>query len=425
MNTLTKQELSDNVFLTIFACALPVFVFASKVSADAIFSLTSLVFLFFIFKTKTYDWLKWPWVQAVFVFSFFGMVTAIFSPYPQEAFTQAFIYIRWPLTAIALIVTVFNYSKRLYQFEKTVFIVLSFLVIDGVFQFFMGFDIFGKPLVDNNVRMTGPFSKPFIGVYSFKMFFFAFLFVYMAVEKTNKNIIGLSVLVLSFNVFLLMTGERIIFLLSVLFFFIWLIGVCISYQALRKKMIPLAVAAFSIFSMIIAFNHAIFIKRVMPFIEAMKNFTNTTYGDIFHSAFQLWQLSPWVGIGTRMYNKVCVLKLGYTEDELLYQTVEGVCVRHPHNIYLEVLSQNGLLGLLIFLGVLFFIFKELLLKELWRKDFLMMLILSSSVLVIFWPLATSMSIFSNNYAGVVWLTIAWAIARARSAQKGLLVEDKL
>ena len=121
-----------------------------------------------------------------------------------------------------------------------------------------------------------------------------------------------------------------------------------------------------------------------------------------------------------MYNRVCVSKLGYPEDELLYKTVEGVCVRHPHNIYLEVLSQNGILGLLIFLMVLFFIFKELLSKKLWQKDFLMMVILFSSVFVIFWPFATSMSIFSNNYAGVVWLTIAWAIARARNLHKSLL-----
>ena len=425
MNTLTKQESSDNVFLSVFACALPIFVFASKVSADAIFSLSSLVFLFFIFKTKNYSWLKWPWVRAVFVFILFCMATAIFTPYPKEAFTQALIYIRWPLTAMALVVAVFNSSKRLYLFEKTVFIFLSFLVLDGLFQFFMGFDVFGRPLVDNNLRMTGPFSKPFIGVYSFKMFFFAFLLVYMMVKKTDLNIIALSLLVLFFNVFLLMTGERIIFLLSILFFIIWLASVCISYQALRKKMIPLAVAAFSILSMVIAFNHEIFIRRVMPFVEAIKNFTNTTYGDIFHSAFQLWQLSPVVGIGTRMYNKVCVSALGYTEDELLYQTVEGVCVRHPHNIYLEVLSQNGLLGLMLFLVVLFFIFKELLSKPLWQKDFLMMVILTSSVFVIFWPLATSMSIFSNNYAGVVWLTIAWAIARARNAQQDVLAEGKV
>ena len=419
MNALVKEESSSNIFLKVFACALPLFVFASKVSADAIFSLTCCVFLFYIFKVQCFQWLMWPWVRAVFLFILFGMVTAAFSPYPQEAFTQAFIYIRWPLTAVALVVTVFNCPNRLFLFEKTALLFLSFLVIDGVFQFFMGVDIFGRPLLEN-IRMTGPFPKAFIGVYSFKMFFFAYLFVYMMVKKTDKNIILLSLLILLFNVFLLMTGERIIFLLGLLFFSIWLIGVSVNYKTLRRKMIPLVIAAGSVFSMIIAINHEMFIKRVMPFIDAIKNFTDTTYGDIFHSAFQLWQLSPLVGIGTRMYNRVCVSKLGYPEDELLYKTVEGVCVRHPHNIYLEVLSQNGILGFLIFLMVLFFIFKELLSKKLWQKDFLMMVILFSSVFVIFWPFATSMSIFSNNYAGVVWLTIAWAIARARNLHKSLL-----
>ena len=199
--------------------------------------------------------------------------------------------IRDRLTAVALVVTVFNCPNRLFLFEKTALLFLSFLVIDGVFQFFMGVDIFGRPLLDN-IRMTGPFPKAFIGVYSFKMFFFAYLFVYMMVKKTDKNIILLSLLILLFNVFLLMTGERIIFLLGLLFFSIWLIGVSVNYKTLRRKMIPLVIAAGSVFSMIIAINHEMFIKRVMPFIDAIKNFTDTTYGDIFHSAFQLWQLSP-------------------------------------------------------------------------------------------------------------------------------------
>ena len=49
MNALVKEESSSNIFLKVFACALPLFVFASKVSADAIFSLTCCVFLFYIF----------------------------------------------------------------------------------------------------------------------------------------------------------------------------------------------------------------------------------------------------------------------------------------------------------------------------------------------------------------------------------------
>ncbi len=55
-------------------------------------------------------------------------------------------------------------------------------------------------------------------------------------------------------------------------------------------------------------------------------------------------MSPLVGIGTRMYNRVCVSKLGYPEDEVAYLSKrKAVCVRHPHNIYLEVLAQNGIL----------------------------------------------------------------------------------
>ena len=114
-----------------------------------------------------------------------------------------------------------------------------------------------------------------------------------------------------------------------------------------------------------------------------------------------------------MYHDACVLKLGYPTDEAYFQTVDGICQHHPHNIYLEVLAQNGLLGLGLFLTMLFFIFKTIVNKTLLQRDFLMVTVLFSSLLVIFWPLTSSMSIFSNNYSGAVWLTIGWALARAK------------
>ena len=66
--------------------------------------------------------------------------------------------------------------------------------------------------------------------------------------------------------------------------------------------------------------------------------------------------------------------------------------------------------------MLFCFFNPLLQKKIWQQDYLLAMVLFTSVLVIFWPIASSMSIFANNYAGPVWLTIAWALSRARFLQ---------
>lgn len=395
-----------------FIILLPILTFISKASSDIYLSLTGLFFVYFSIKNKHYEWLKWSWVRAILAFIGIAMISAVFSPFPQEAFVQSFIYLRWPLAAIALVSIVFTSHERLQLFERAALAFLLLVVADGVLQMITGTDILGHPIIEGS-RMTGFFSKRVLGVYSLKLFFFSFTAIYIVMPKTIKNILMMTLVIVLFDVFLLFTGERIVFLLGVLFLVMWGVTIFFTTQALRKWLYVGLLSVMALFTLLVTFSHAILVKRAIPFIEAMKNFSATTYSDIFNSAYQLWQLNPLFGIGTRMYNEVCIAKLGYPQDEALFEQVTGLCVRHPHNIYLELLAQNGLVGIFIFIVTLYFIFKIISAKHIWKQEPLLAVIITSSVLVIFWPLASSMSIFANNYAGAVWLTIAWAIARAQ------------
>ncbi|HMU88188.1 MAG TPA: O-antigen ligase family protein [Agitococcus sp.] len=403
---------SVNKPLWFFIVLLPFLTFISKASGDIYLSLTAIFFIVYSIKHKNFEYLQWGWVKAIFVFWLFAMVSAWFTPFPKDAFIQSLIYIRWPLAAMALVFYVFNQSERLLLFEKAAAVFLFFIVMDGILQMVTGTDILGHPIIEGS-RMTGFFSKRVLGVYSFKLFFFYFLVVYISIPKTIRNIFIMTLIIVLFDIFLLFTGERIVFLLGVFFLIFWSVTIFLTVPSLRKLLYVSLLTVLVLFTVLIIFNHAILVKRAMPFIEALKNFSSTTYSDIFNSAYQLWQTSPLVGVGTRMYNEVCVAKLGYPEDEALFEQVSGLCVRHPHNIYLELLAQNGILGLILFMVVLYSIFRIIAAKQLWKIDPLLTTIISGSVIVIFWPLASSMSIFANNYAGAVWLTIAWAIARSR------------
>ena len=407
----------DSIYITIFVCLLPILIFTSKVSADITLSLTGLYFLFYSALRKNFAWLTEPWVIAASAFFLLAVGTSFFSPYPKDALIQSLIFVRWPLAAIAIITLVLTTHERLRLFEKSALFFLLFIVADTILQMVLGKDILGHLSEGDGSRLTGPFKKLLVGVYSLKLFFYGFASIYAAIEKNKKNIIYLTLLILAFDVFLLLTGERVIFLLGLFFFIIWFMAVFFTYESLRKAILALMVSGFSVIAIVVFVNHALFIKRFMPFVDAMKNFSGTVYADIFRSAFEVWQLSPWFGVGTRMYHNVCISQLGYPTDEAYSPVVNGICQHHPHNIYLEVLAQNGLFGLLIFVAMLFLIFKQILTKELLRRDALMVAVLFSSIFIVFWPLASSMSIFANNYAGVVWLTIAWVLARAHHLPK--------
>lgn len=398
--------------LIVFIVLLPCVIFISKTGGDIYLTLTGLFFVFYSVKHKKYDWLEWNWVRAILAFILVAMVSACFSPFPKEAFIQSVIYLRWPLAAIALVSLVLINQQRLQLFERAALVFLVLVIADGVLQMVTGADILGHQ-VANDIRMTGFFSKRVLGVYSLKLFFFSFVALYIFLEKSLRNILLLSLLLVGFNVFLLFTGERIVFLLGMLFLFLWSIVVISIFKPLRIYFYVGGLIFISALVVIMIVSKGLLAKRVMPFLDAMEGFSDTTYGKIFNSAFELWQTNPLVGVGTRMYNEVCVAKLGYPQDESLVDQVSGLCVRHPHNIYFELLAQNGIVGLLLFILVIYSIFRIISAKNLWKTDPLLTIIISGSVIVIFWPLASSMSIFSNNYAGAVWLTIAWAIARAR------------
>lgn len=407
----------ESIYITIFVCLLPILIFTSKASADITLSLTGLYFLVYSAMHKNFAWLKEPWVIAAFVFFLLAVATSFFSLYPKDSLIQSLIFVRWPLAAIAIVTLVLTNYERLRLFEKSALYFLIFIVADTILQMVFGKDIFGHLPEADGSRMTGPFKKLLVGVYTLKLFFFGFASIYASIEKNKKNIIYLTLLILAFDVFLLLTGERMIFLLCLFFLTIWFMAVFLTYKSLRKAILALMIFGFAVIGIVVSINHELFIKRFMPFVEAMKNFSETVYADIFRSAFEVWQLSPWFGVGTRMYHNVCISQLDYPTDEAYSPVVNGICQIHPHNIYLELLAQNGLFGLVIFVGMLFLIFKQIISKELLRRDALMVAVLFSSVFIIFWPLASSMSIFANNYAGAVWLTIAWVLARAQHLPK--------
>ena len=82
-----------------------------------------------------------------------------------------------------------------------------------------------------------------------------------------------------------------------------------------------------------------------------------------------------------------------------YEIDKFSCSTHPHNFILQILSETGLIG---FMFYMFFYFKILtvFIKKLYfwflnRQFSYPQYILSSSIIVIFFPLATSGNIFNN------------------------------
>ncbi len=407
----TVAEKNPNIWLYVIPLLL-ISIFIRKALSDAVVSLSAIFFIVYVIKYKRVDFLSVPWLRAALLFFAYGVITSFFSPFPHEALTQAVIFIRWPLFAATLYFIAFRNEENLVVFERTAIVFLLFIMADTLLQMIHGTDIFGRTLQEEYHRPTGPFVKLVAGVYSLKVFFFAFVGCYFIFKQKSKAYeIILTAIYALVAVFILSTGERVVFLLMFMGLILWLGILIYKNPATLRYILPILAVSIGGLVVLLSFSSVAILSRADTFVDLMNHFPESTYGRIFHAATEVWKTQPIIGVGTRMYSETC--------ETLALPDVLNWCNRHPHNIYLEVLSQAGVIGMMVFLYMLFCIFRPLLQKSIWQQDYLLAMVLFTSVLVIFWPIASSMSIFANNYAGPVWLTIAWALSRARFLQAAI------
>ena len=115
----------------------------------------------------------------------------------------------------------------------------------------------------------------------------------------------------------------------------------------------------------------------------------------FNGAIEIFKNNYFFGSGFKTYRYAC-LKI----DDKKSKNV--VCTTHPHNIYLELLSDTGLVGLLIFLIFLFKICFDFFKKKLFYN-------FQSNILFSLIPLKPHGSLFTTNYAFLFWLILSFLL----------------
>ena len=78
------------------------------------------------------------------------------------------------------------------------------------------------------------------------------------------------------------------------------------------------------------------------------------------------------------------------------------CATHPHNIYFQVISENGLLGLSTFLILIFIIIRNSYLVMIEENTYLAKSIFVSIILFL-WPLQSNGGLYNNRYHDAIFI----------------------
>ena len=126
------------------------------------------------------------------------------------------------------------------------------------------------------------------------------------------------------------------------------------------------------------------------------------------SALKMFSHNPSFGVGPKLFRIMC-------KDKRYF--IENGCSTHPHNTYIQLLSETGIIGFVpVFFGFLFicFIYTRQLFRNIFNNNFKYIndyqICLYCAVLISLWPLVPTGSIFNNWLSVIYFMPIGFLLS---------------
>ena len=377
----------------------PFILLIERSPADAWLTLLALAFVVRVLWRRETGWLKVFWVQAGFAFWGVCLLSAAVSSDPAYALGEAFVWIRFPLFAMASVFWLGRDKRLLYAMLLST--ALGLVMMCGILT--------AEILIEGQKggRLSWPYGDLVPGNYLAKVGLPAFtIMVALAVsaEKKLASIAGIIALITLF--FSLMTGERINFLIRAC-------GGMLAGLLWRPKWRRyLALVVIEILAVVIAFQAVPEMgnRYVNSFIESLPTSQESPYYKAMYPGLMAFETAPGLGIGTGNFRNMC--------PDIVADEPNLECHPHPHNFYIQLAGETGIVGLIFgmaFLGAI--VWKCL--KAGWRRRD--NVVLATAWVVpfgLFWPVASSADFFGQWNNIFMWSAVALALASANLADTG-------
>ena len=377
MHLISKFKPLKNSYFNLLLSLMPLSFIAGNmiININTILIILSTLILFRgdIFKTKFF-------LIDKIIFIFFGFI--IFTAFFNDIFylnklswgtayattLRSFLFLKYLLLYISI---KFLIEKDYINF-KLFFISCSlaslFVCFDIIYQFSFGKDIFGYKAIPGFRKLGGPFGDEliaggYIQRFSIFSFFLIPLFYKNFSPKILKFLVPILLIIILFG--LILSGNRMPLLL-----FILLVSLIVIFnKQTRKYFISFASILLIIFSLAFTFNQKVknnfnsFYGQIsnMAKILINKDFDNNSsqYLKEFASFYDTWLLNKYNGGGIKSFRYYCHVRPNIDKNS------KFVCNMHPHNYYLEILTETGLIGFFI-ISIIFIL---ILYKTFYKKYF--------------------------------------------------------
>ena len=395
---------SNTVLINLIIVSIIPFLIWGPFFPDLIVSISTLFFLYYVFKNKDFYYFFNKPLIIFFIFCIYCIFLSLFVAEDIKlSFESSLFYFRIGVFSCFIWFLIDKDKNILTYFYYVLILSFSALVIDGYFQYLTGENLLGLKI--EGIRISSFFGdEKIMGSYLSRLFPLLFA-LFLAKQKKKFEIYFIGLLFILVDVLIYMSGERSAFFylnLSTIFIIILIK----EYQKFRLVTFIIAIACVFILSL----NSPDLSNRMfkgpaqnMGLIKSSNEATifSPAHDSLIRTAYNMFKNKPLLGHGPKMFRVIC-------KDEK-FAVGKTPCMNHPHNFYVQLLAETGIIGFLFLLSALSYVlytafrqFKSIIFKQ--RRpltDYQVCLL--AGILISVWPFSPNGNFFNN------WLIIVYSL----------------
>ncbi len=406
-------------FLMIFG------IFTSQVISLSII----LISVYLIIKTNKFYILNNKILIFLFLFSFYIALNALLNGKTIFQLSTLF-YFRFAVFTACIFFILQLQQLKIHVREHSLYLfIFSFILLDAIYQYIFGYNFFGFEVdqKQNYGRVAGLFEENLI-LGSFLLRFFPIILIIITLNKFDlkKYSILSTIFFAIYFLTIFLSGERTAFFLLIIFLVLSIIFI----RYFRKIFINSLI----IFSIIVTLLSYFKIGEYNPtdrmFFKTFNEITDQKIKDDykikkledkfnysrdikffskdheghFKLALHLFSENKVFGTGPEGFRVHC--------GNLNHNSNIGVCSVHPHNLFLQVLSELGLIGVIFYfiaaIYVIYNFFKIVKIGSLkMNVEQISFLISSLAIMINFFPFVPSGNFFNTWISIIIYYTLGF------------------
>lgn len=411
-------------FLIIFILIIPLTLTISIFTADLLTSISGLILITKFFKKEDISIFKSIKKEIIFFSILFLiiLISLILTNYKSEAFLPSFFYFRYFLLSLVIFYLLKKYNFFFNTFYITILFSIGLVILDAMTQHFFGYNLLGYKIAS---KIGGGFLSGFfdeekkLGSYLVRFLPLILSIIYFKNPKISTKS-ELAILGIVGIVIFLASERTALFLLILIYFFYFLIS--------KKKFFFLSITAI-IFILLFTFQKKLTYKYInftlkqtglyllynpspRPIDKDIVRYFSYEHENLSYTGFLAFKENYLFGNGIKSFYFFCRDNLEKFQFKTNERNNRLVCSTHPHNTYVQILSEIGIFGFLI---VLYLFFKTLVtnLKILLIKNKNNLIksyfFINLTILVNLMPLIPSGSFFNNWMSLVLFFPIGFLL----------------